>query len=53
MPPSLVSLENRITGRGTETKDLIQNRMKVAKEEIEMMSYYDYVVENDQVDISL
>ena len=24
--------------------------MKVAKEEIELMSYYDYVVENDEVD---
>jgi guanylate kinase len=49
-PPSLSELKNRITTRGTETEDIINNRMTVAKEEIEMMSLYDYVVENDQVE---
>ncbi len=49
-PPSLSELKNRITTRGTETEDIINNRMSVAKEEIELMSLYDYVVENDQVD---
>ncbi|MBM7701809.1 guanylate kinase [Metabacillus iocasae] len=49
-PPSLTELKSRIIGRGTESEDLINNRMKVAKEEIEMMDAYDYVVENDQVD---
>ncbi|MCC3357527.1 guanylate kinase [Bacillus sp. REN16] len=49
-PPSLKELKNRIVTRGTETDDLILNRMKVAKEEIEMMDAYDYVVENDQVE---
>ncbi|WP_223700285.1 guanylate kinase [Sutcliffiella deserti] len=52
MPPSLSELKNRITTRGTETEDLINNRMTVAKEEIEMMDAYDYVVENDQVDLA-
>jgi guanylate kinase len=50
MPPSLTELKNRITTRGTETEDVINNRMSVAKEEIEMMNLYDYVVENDQID---
>lgn len=50
MPPSLTELKNRIVTRGTETEDIIQNRMLTAREEIEMMSLYDYVVENDQVD---
>lgn len=49
-PPSLSELKNRITTRGTESEEIINNRMTVAKEEIEMMSLYDYVVENDQVE---
>ena len=48
-PPSLNELKNRIVTRGTETEELINNRMKVAKEEIVMMDAYDYVVENDDV----
>jgi guanylate kinase len=49
-PPSLKELQNRIVTRGTESEDLIQNRMNAAKEEIDMMDAYDYVVENDKVD---
>ncbi|MEH7382467.1 guanylate kinase [Bacillus sp. JJ1533] len=51
-PPSLKELKNRIVTRGTESDDLILNRMKVAKEEIEMMDAYDYVVENDKVELA-
>jgi guanylate kinase len=51
-PPSLSELKNRITTRGTESEAIITNRMNVAKEEIEMMSLYDYVVENDQVELA-
>jgi len=50
IPPSLSELENRIKTRGTETEELIRNRMNVAKEELKMMSLYDYVVENDRVE---
>jgi len=50
MPPSLSELKNRIETRGTETADIINNRLNVAKEEIEMMHLYDYVVENDQIE---
>ena len=49
-PPSLSELKNRIVTRGTETDDLIHNRMLTAREEIEMMSLYDYVVVNDKVE---
>ncbi|RBW67502.1 guanylate kinase [Bacillus taeanensis] len=52
MPPSLSELRSRITNRGTETDDVINNRMKVAKEEIELMENYDYVVENDRVELA-
>ncbi|HLQ95348.1 MAG TPA: guanylate kinase [Pseudogracilibacillus sp.] len=48
-PPSLEELKNRIMSRGTETSDLVMNRLKEAKKEIDMMSAYDYVVVNDDV----
>ncbi|WLR53197.1 guanylate kinase [Bacillus tianshenii] len=50
IPPSLEELKNRILGRGTETEDLVNNRLSAAKVEIEMMNAYDYVVVNDQID---
>ena len=48
-PPNLEELESRITGRGTDAVHVIQERMATAKEEIELMQHYDYVVVNDQV----
>lgn len=51
-PPSLKELKDRISIRGTETEELIRNRMAAAREEIDMMHLYDYVVENDQVDLA-
>jgi guanylate kinase len=51
-PPNLKELKNRISLRGTETADLIENRLAVAKDEIEMMTHYDYVVENDEVELA-
>lgn len=49
-PPNLMELKKRIIGRGTETADLIESRMTVAKSEMELMQNYNYVVENDQVE---
>ncbi|MEJ8777817.1 guanylate kinase [Pseudogracilibacillus sp. ICA-222130] len=49
-PPSLEELKNRIIGRGTESDDLVRNRLKEAEKEIRLMSEYDYVVVNDDVD---
>lgn len=48
-PPSLTELQDRLVGRGTETDDVIAERIATAKVELEMMSLYDYVVENDEV----
>lgn len=48
-PPSLSALEERLVGRGTETSEVIQSRVLKAREELEMMNLYDYVVENDEV----
>ncbi|QOR68508.1 guanylate kinase [Cytobacillus suaedae] len=52
MPPSLGELKNRIVTRGTESEDIINDRMRVAKAEIEMMDAYDYVVENDRIEFA-
>ncbi|HLQ40819.1 MAG TPA: guanylate kinase [Tetragenococcus sp.] len=48
-PPDLTELRSRITGRGTDSEEIIDQRMKVARDEIEMMSLYDYAVVNDEV----
>ncbi|WP_416151005.1 guanylate kinase [Salipaludibacillus sp. HK11] len=53
MPPSIKELRNRIEGRGTESKDLIDSRMTIAKDEIDLMDKYDYVVENDEVELAV
>lgn len=53
VPPSLSELKKRIVTRGTENEEAIQNRLKAAKEELEMMHLYDYVVENDRVDLAV
>lgn len=52
MPPSLSELKTRITNRGTEAEHLINNRMTVAIEEIKLMDHYDYVVENDKIQLA-
>lgn len=49
-PPTLDELRKRIIHRGTETAEGVDNRMRVAKEEIDLMKEYDYVVVNDEVD---
>jgi len=51
-PPSLSELRKRIETRGTESEELIRDRLKAAKEELEMMDAYDYVVENDKVELA-
>lgn len=50
LPPSLDELKSRITGRGTETQDTINNRMTVAVEEMSLIRHYDYAVVNDEID---
>lgn len=50
VPPSLEELKERITGRGTEAADVIDNRMSVAVEEMNLIRYYDYAVVNDKID---
>lgn len=49
-PPNLEELESRIAGRGTDCPEVIYERMQMAREEIDLMQHYDYVVVNDTVE---
>ena len=46
-PPTARELRNRLKGRGTETEDVINGRMKRAGEEACGMDQYDYLIVND------
>ncbi|CDZ99455.1 Guanylate kinase [Jeotgalicoccus saudimassiliensis] len=49
-PPTLAQLEERLIGRGTDSQEVINHRIKEAKRELSLMNLYDYVVINDDVD---
>ena len=49
-PPSWSELESRLTQRGTDTPEKVQQRLQRAKEEVESAHVYDYVVINDSVE---
>ena len=50
MPPSLSTLERRIKGRKTESKEVIQQRLEKGRREMQLAGMYDYVVINDRVE---
>lgn len=50
MPPSAKVLYDRLVGRGTETKEVIDKRMARAVEESQGIEQYDYIVVNDDLD---
>lgn len=52
-PPSIFDLECRLKGRGTESEEIIKERVAKARKEIQMMHLYDYVVENDEVELAV
>ncbi|SDB09570.1 guanylate kinase [Eubacterium oxidoreducens] len=49
-PPTAQILEQRLTGRGTETAAVVKQRMKRAYEESQMMKKYDYLIVNDSLE---
>ena len=48
--PSASALRERLVGRGTESEEVIDKRMKRAVEESEDINAYDYVVVNDDLE---
>ena len=49
-PPSVGELRNRLSGRGTETAEVIEKRVSEAAHEISFAEKYDYVIVNDRLE---
>ncbi len=50
LSPSMAELRRRLTGRGTETDEVIENRLKTAIKEFGYIEKYNYILLNDEVD---
>lgn len=48
-PPSVAVLSQRIHDRGTESEEIIQERLAKAIQEMNCLSEYDYLVVNDEI----
>ena len=48
-PPTATSLKERLVGRGTETKEVIEQRLSIAYDQSFLMDKYDYLVVNDDL----
>ena len=48
-PPSAAILKERLVGRGTETLEVVEQRMRRAAEEAEGLASYDYILVNDDL----
>ena len=53
MPPSFEELKKRLSGRGTESEEVIEKRMNSALSEIKRAEEYDYIVVNDDIDTAV
>ena len=53
LPPSMDELKERLENRGTDSKDSIDNRLDIARREIEVSDRYDYKIINDDLDTAV
>jgi guanylate kinase len=53
MPPTLSELSRRLTARKTEDSVTIEDRLKRASDEVDLIYRYDYLVVNDEVEKAL
>ena len=51
-PPDLNELQERLVGRGTDSEEVIAQRIERAREEIALMREYDYAIVNDEVPLA-
>ena len=49
VPPSMPELRRRLTARGTDTPDVVEGRLAVARAEISHYGSFDYLVINDDL----
>lgn len=52
-PPSMEELKNRLTGRATESPEVVEARLKKAETEFKRAHKYNYLLLNDTVDAAL
>lgn len=52
-PPSAAELKNRLVGRGTETPEVVAQRLAISSKESLLMPHYDYLVINDRIEDSV
>ncbi len=52
-PPSIEALRERLGGRGTDSDEVIERRMRDARNELSHYAEYDYLVINDDFDRAL
>ncbi len=50
VPPSIEILRERLSKRGSETREVIDKRLFKAKEECEYISDYEYIIVNDDLE---
>lgn len=50
MPPDIKTLERRLKKRNTESEEDIKKRLKIAEEEIEYASTFNYVIVNNKLE---
>lgn len=50
MPPSIETLEKRLRKRNTDSEEQIANRLRIAEEEINSSSDFDYIVVNNELE---
>ena len=52
LPPAVAELERRLRSRGTDTQEVIEGRLAVARHEMAQAGLFDYAVVNDDLDIA-
>ncbi len=53
LPPSMEELTRRLTGRGTDSADVVARRLAAARAEMRHVGEFDYVIINDQLEQAL
>jgi guanylate kinase len=53
LPPSMAELERRLTGRGTDSAEVIARRLAAAQEEMRHVPEFEYVIINDELQRAL
>ena len=49
LPPSLMALKERLSGRGTDSPEIIARRFAAARDEMRHVDEFDYVIINDDL----